>query len=53
MKVEYKNITGILNKDSDNCDDCCFYNLTLCIPYYLHQCDNHVFEWVKTQIFNL
>jgi hypothetical protein len=53
MKVEYKNILGQLNENSDNCDDCCFYNLTRCIPYYLHQCYDHVFEGVKTQIFDL
>lgn len=53
MKVEYKNIIGILDKDSDNCDCCCFSKLTSCIPYYIHKCYDHIFINGKTQIFEL
>lgn len=53
MKVKYKNIIGVLNKNNGHCGNCCFYNLTRCIPYYLRRCYTHVFEGVKTQIFDL
>ena len=53
MKVEYKNIIGVLDKDSDNCDCCCFSKLTSCIPYYIHKCYDHIFINGKTQIFEL
>lgn len=53
MKVKYKNIIGVLNKNSNHCDDCCFYNLARCMHYYSHQCYDYAFEGVKTQIFDL
>lgn len=53
MKVEYKNIIGICNKDSDNCLDCCFYNLMYCIPFDIHHCYDQIFEYGVTQIFDL
>lgn len=53
MKVEYKNIRGILGKDSNTCCDCCFYDLPRCIPYNIYPCRGRIFESGITQIFNL
>lgn len=52
MKVEYKNITGALTKNSSRCAHCCFYHLKNCIPIDIYECHS-VFEQSKTQIFDL
>lgn len=54
MKIEYKNIIGMIDNDSVRCLDCCFYNLkNYCMPYHIHQCRNYIFKGVNTQIFDL
>lgn len=53
MKIEYRNITGILDNNSYYCHDCCFYNLIRCLPSHIHRCRSYVFKGVKTQIFDL
>lgn len=52
MKVEYKNIIGVLDKDSVSCFDCCFLR-KMCIPFTILECRNHIFINGKTQIFDL